>query len=124
MAQTTLVPPDSHTKAATTRDENAESGWSFKRIIEAINTMFAELYASAGSAAAALAAFTVSEAAVTLDRPITVPTYTVATAPDAEDAGTGAMIYVSDGSAGSACLAVSDGTDWKVVALGSTIAAE
>jgi hypothetical protein len=46
MAQVTLVPPDSHTKAPTTRDENAESGWSFKRVVDAINTMFTELYAA------------------------------------------------------------------------------
>lgn len=33
------------------------------------------------------------------------------------------VIYVTNGNAGAACLAVSDGTNWKVVALGSTIAA-
>lgn len=32
----------------------------------------------------------------------------------------GAMAYVSNGSAGSACLAVSDGTNWKVVTITST----
>lgn len=46
MAQTTLIGPDSHTKPPATRDENAESGWSFKRVVDAINTMFAEVYAS------------------------------------------------------------------------------
>jgi hypothetical protein len=44
MSQTTLVPPDSHTKLPTTRDENSEAGWSFKRIVDYINTMFTELY--------------------------------------------------------------------------------
>ncbi len=43
---------------------------------------------------------------------ITVPTYTVATAPSASSAGAGTIIYVSDGLAGAPCLAVSDGTDW------------
>jgi hypothetical protein len=44
MAQTTLIPPDSHTKLPTTRDENAEMGWSFKRVTDYINTMMGELY--------------------------------------------------------------------------------
>lgn len=48
--------------------------------------------------------------------------YTVATLPDAP-AHSGCLIYVSNGSAGSACLAWSDGTNWKVVAIGSTCAA-
>lgn len=53
------------------------------------------------------------------DAPI-VPVFTVATAPDGE---AGQLGYVTDGNAGEACLAVHDGTDWKVVALGATIAA-
>lgn len=44
MAQTTLQAPDSHTKLPTTRDETAEDGWSFKRIVDAIGEMFTELY--------------------------------------------------------------------------------
>jgi hypothetical protein len=44
---------------------------------------------------------------------IQVPTYTVATAPSASAAGiAGTLVYVSDGAAGSAILAFSDGTDW------------
>jgi hypothetical protein len=35
---------------------------------------------------------------------------------------TGDVAYVSNGSAGQPCLAVYNGTAWKVVALGSTIA--
>lgn len=67
--------------------------------------------------------------ASTSDGPITlaggakVPSHTVANAPSAATAGAGALIYVTNGNAGSACLAVSDGTNWKVVALGATIAA-
>lgn len=45
------------------------------------------------------------------DGAITVPTYTVATAPAATDL-TGTVVYVSDGLAGAPCLAVSNGTDW------------
>jgi hypothetical protein len=40
---------------------------------------------------------------------VVVPTYTVATLPDAVEGG---IIRVSDGAAGSDILAFSDGTDW------------
>lgn len=52
-----------------------------------------------------------------------LPTYTVATAPSAATAGAGTIIYVSNGAAGSAILAFSDGTDWKRSDTGATIAA-
>jgi len=54
---------------------------------------------------------------------IKVPTYTVATAPSASDAGAGTLVYVSDGAAGSAILAFSNGTDWKRSDTGETISA-
>ena len=54
---------------------------------------------------------------------IQVPTYTVATAPSAATAGAGTLVYVSNGAAGSAILAFSDGTDWKRSDTGATIAA-
>jgi hypothetical protein len=54
---------------------------------------------------------------------IKVPTYTVASAPSASDAGAGTIIYVSNGAAGSAILAFSDGTNWKRSDTGGTIAA-
>ena len=54
---------------------------------------------------------------------IQVPTYTVATAPSASDAGAGTLIYVSDGAAGSVILAFSDGTNWKRSDTGATISA-
>jgi len=44
---------------------------------------------------------------------VTVPTYTVATAPDASTVTAGTTIYVSNGVAGSPGLAFSDGTNWK-----------
>jgi hypothetical protein len=52
---------------------------------------------------------------------IKVPTYTVATAPSASTAGAGTLVYVSDGAAGSAILAFSDGTNWKRSDTGATI---
>jgi len=52
---------------------------------------------------------------------IKVPTYTVATAPSASSAGAGTIVYVSDGAAGSAILAFSDGTNWKRSDTGATI---
>lgn len=54
---------------------------------------------------------------------IKVPTYTVAGAPSASSAGAGTIIYVSNGAAGSAILAFSDGTNWKRSDTGGTIAA-
>lgn len=54
---------------------------------------------------------------------IQVPTYTVASAPSASAAGAGTLIYVSNGAAGSAILAFSNGTDWKRSDTGGTIAA-
>ena len=53
---------------------------------------------------------------------VQVPTYTVATAPSAASIA-GALIYASDGAAGSPILAFSDGTDWKRSDTGATIAA-
>jgi len=58
MAQETLVPPDSDVKLPTTRDQNSESGWSFKRIVDAINTMLTELYATQTSLALSTASVT------------------------------------------------------------------
>jgi len=49
---------------------------------------------------------------------IKLATYTVTTAPTGS---VGEIIYVTNGDAGSPCLAVHNGTDWKVVSLGATI---
>ena len=46
---------------------------------------------------------------------------TVATLPGAAVLGAGAVTYVSDGAAGSPCLAVSNGTNWLRVALGAAV---
>lgn len=47
--------------------------------------------------------------------------YKVSNAPPATGRK-GAVIYVTDGNAGAACLALSDGTNWKICAtLGATI---
>ena len=54
---------------------------------------------------------------------IKVPTYTVASAPSASDAGAGTIIYVSNGAQGTAIIAFSDGTNWKRSDTGGTIAA-
>tara|TARA_R110000803_G_scaffold70458_1_gene133411 strand:- start:628 stop:861 length:234 start_codon:yes stop_codon:yes gene_type:complete len=51
-----------------------------------------------------------------------VPTYTVANAISASGIA-GTIIYVSNGAAGSAILAFSDGTNWKRSDTGATIAA-
>jgi len=44
---------------------------------------------------------------------------TVANVPPAAD-NKNALIYVSNGASGSPCLAVSDGTNWKQVAISGT----
>tara|TARA_R110000744_G_scaffold136452_1_gene246368 strand:+ start:115 stop:339 length:225 start_codon:yes stop_codon:yes gene_type:complete len=54
---------------------------------------------------------------------IIVPTYTVANAPSAATAGAGTLVYVSNGAAGAAILAFSNGTDWKRSDTGATISA-
>jgi len=46
--------------------------------------------------------------------------YTFATVPTAAT-NAGRVIYVSDGSAGSPCAAISNGTNWLVISLGSAI---
>ena len=50
---------------------------------------------------------------------MTLKSYDVAGVPSASPAGQ--MIYVTDGNAGAATVAVSNGSAWKVVALGATI---
>ena len=50
---------------------------------------------------------------------MTLKSYAVSGVPSASPAGQ--MIYVTDGNAGAATVAVSDGSNWKVVALGATI---
>lgn len=49
---------------------------------------------------------------------ITLETFAVATAPSGSAGDIG---YCTDGDAGAACLAVHDGSNWKVVSLGATV---
>ena len=60
-----------------------------------------------------------TEQAIKATKPVCLPNYTVATAPSTADEGE--IMYVTDGDSGSKCLAVYDGSDWKVVSLGATI---
>lgn len=50
---------------------------------------------------------------------IALENYTVSNAPT--NGTTGRVIYVSNGDVGAPCLAVDNGSAWKVVALGATI---
>lgn len=52
--------------------------------------------------------------------PVPLKSYLLADLPSAV-ANPYAMVYCLNGDAGSACVAVSDGTNWKVVALGATV---
>lgn len=49
--------------------------------------------------------------------------YTVAQLPAASAANAGEIRYCSNGAAGQPCLVYSNGTAWKVVALGATASA-
>lgn len=69
--------------------------------------------ATQASSAVALTGGTISGTIMTLR------SYAVSGVPSASPAGQ--MIYVTDGNSGAATVAVSDGTNWKVVALGATI---
>lgn len=60
------------------------------------------------------------EAFQTIPGPYTVATLASAIPPEDH---AGKIVYCSDGNAGAACLVYSNGTDWKVIALGSTAAA-
>ena len=57
-----------------------------------------------------------------LSGPAKLGVYTVATAPDATT-HTAGIIFVSDGNAGSPCIAVSNGTSWLRIALGAAVSA-
>ena len=50
---------------------------------------------------------------------IIMENYAVAGLPTAGN--TGRIVFCSDGDAGNPCMAVDNGTDWKVVALGATV---
>ena len=53
--------------------------------------------------------------------PVALPVYTLTEANALSNLSEGAVIYVSNGNAGAKTLAVYDGSNWKVVALGATI---
>lgn len=54
--------------------------------------------------------------------PVQLPDLSVAELPSAS-ANPASVVYCSNGDAGSPCLAVSDGTNWRRVALGAAVAA-
>jgi hypothetical protein len=54
MAQVTLQGPTDNRHGPNINEETPERGWSFKRLITAINDMFTELYASTGAVAGAV----------------------------------------------------------------------
>ena len=60
---------------------------------------------------------TVTVAAIS-DTPITLQSFSVASAPAAT---LGRLIHVTNGDGGSECAAIGDGTYFRVIAMGSTI---
>lgn len=61
-------------------------------------------------------------AEIALLQPKTGNTFAVADLPAAAS-NVGRVVYVTNGSAGSPCAAISNGTAWKVIALGATVSA-
>jgi hypothetical protein len=73
--------------------------------------------------AAVTTAFIAADAVVAAAaQPRTGNTFNVAGLPNAT-LNVGRCVYVTNGSAGAACAAISDGTNWKVVAIGATVSA-
>jgi hypothetical protein len=64
-----------------------------------------------------------ADAAAAASQPKTGNIFAVATLPAAAS-NVGRVVYCSDGNAGAPCAAISDGTHWKVIALGATCAIE
>lgn len=66
-------------------------------------------------------AFTIAPDGLKVGNVLNPPLYSTSSTPSASS-NYGAVIFVTDGDAGSPCLAVSDGGTWKRIALGATIA--
>jgi hypothetical protein len=58
---------------------------------------------------------------LSLSVPIDIASYSVSNQPSASGTGQGSLIYVTNGDAGEPCLAVSDGSNWRRIALGATV---
>ncbi len=65
----------------------------------------------------------INEQTAALDAVVRGTTFTVATVPSAA-ANIGRIIYMSNGNAGDPCAAISNGTNWKVIAIGANVAVE
>ncbi len=49
--------------------------------------------------------------------------FAVASLPSADAEGAGTIVWTTNGNTGAACPAISDGTNWKRIALGATVSA-
>lgn len=95
MPQVQLTPPQYHSQPLNTGD-SSERGVTPKGLIEAVNAMMTELYATVAGQEQSI---------------LQLKSFTVATQPD-PTASAGQMIYVSDGANGAAIAAFSDGAAW------------
>jgi hypothetical protein len=84
--------------------------------LRAINALVAEANTDITAAAA------VGTAAATASQPKTGNTFAVAALPAAAS-NVGRVVYCTNGKAGAACAAISDGTNWKVIDIGLTASA-
>jgi hypothetical protein len=64
-----------------------------------------------------------SNSVVALESILRMSKYTVAETATIVGSSSGDIIVVSDGDAGSLCMAMYDGTNWKKISLGATISA-
>jgi hypothetical protein len=104
---------------------------SLKEVNAAVAAIPAEVEAFATAAEAAKDgaedAQTAAEAALagTLPgyQPITDNDFDFEDLPDASE-NVGRVLYCADGSAGTPCAVISDGTNWKVIAIGATASDE
>lgn len=116
MAQITLQGPDASHLPPNTADETPEKGWSFKRIVDAINTMFTEVYAGVAAAATAANLTTLSNtvSALAVRNPNDIATSeaveTNGTTPTDLDLTVYQSILTTGGSQGAEDAAIGDGT--------------
>ena len=64
---------------------------------------------------------TAASSAASTYQPLTGNSIAFASLPAAAS-NVGRVLYCADGSAGAACAVISDGTNWKVIAIGATAA--
>ena len=101
--------------------DSATSVGGMAAVYDSTNGNTFRLYVDANDGVSESHEMEINEDFFKISRPMEFASYITSSVPTASE-HTGRVIRVSDGDAGSPCLAMSDGTNWKVLAtLGSTI---